>query len=74
MNIKKKSFVIIGLIIGLIYGLLPAIYAYKQAPSIPGPYELGVQVLVVGFFGIVGAALGLFTGMIINFVRKNNNF
>ena len=70
MNIKKKTFVLIGLVLGLIYGVWPIIYAYTKAPSMPGPYEAGVQVLFIVFWGIIGSALGFLVGTVINFLKK----
>ncbi len=62
----------IGLICGLLYGVWPVIYAYTKAPSMPGPYELGVQVLIVGFFGIVGALLGFAVGLIADIIKRKS--
>lgn len=70
MNIKKKTFVLVGLGLGLIYGVLPVMYAYSEAPGMPGPYELGVQVLITVFFGTMGAALGFLLGSTTDFLKK----
>ncbi len=70
MNIKKKTFVLVGLVLGLIYGVLPVIYAYTKAPSMPGPYEAGVQGLFIVFWGIIGSVLGFIVGSLAGFLKK----
>ena len=70
MNIKKKTFILVGLFLGLLYGVWPIIYAYTEAPSMPGPYEAGVQVLFIIFWGIIGLALGFLVGSMTNFLKK----
>ncbi len=72
MRIKNNKFIMIGLICGLLYGVWPIIYAYTKFPSMPGLYELGLQVLIVVFFGFIGAALGFLVGVIMELLKRKS--
>ncbi len=72
MNLKKKKIVLIGFVIGLIYGVWPIIYAYTEAPGMPGPYELGLQFLIVGFFCVLGTTIGFIVGSILDLLKRKS--
>ena len=60
MKYNKRTFIIVGLILGLLCGVLLIIKAYTQFPSLPEPFELCIQILILGFLGAMGLALGLY--------------
>jgi hypothetical protein len=72
MNSKKKKFVLIGFVIGLLYGVWHIIYAYTKAFGMPGPYELGLQFLIVVFWGVLGTAVGFIVCSIIDLLKRKS--
>lgn len=70
MHSTKMKFALIGFVIGILFGAWPAVYAYIKTPEIPCPYELGIQLLIIGLSGTVGTVLGFLTGFMIDLFRK----
>jgi Na+(H+)/acetate symporter ActP len=58
MKYNKRTFIIVGLVLGLLCGVLLIIKAYAQSPSLPGIFELSIQILILGLLGAVGLAFG----------------
>ena len=64
MKYNKRTFIIVGLILGLLYGVLPIIITYVLCPRLPGILELSIQILILGFLGAVGLAFGFIVYLI----------
>ena len=70
MKYDKRTFIIIGLILGLLCGALFIINAYAQSPSLPGIFELSIQILILGLLGAVGLAFGFIVYLITTLFLK----
>ena len=71
MKYNKRTFIIVGLVLGLLCGILLIIKAYVQSPSLPGIFELSIQILILGLLGAVGLAFGFIVYSITTlFLRK----
>ena len=70
MKYNKRTFIIVGLILGFLCGVLLIIKAYTQFPSLPGPFELCIQILILGFLGAMGLALGFIVYLITTLFRR----
>ncbi|MHC4638324.1 MAG: hypothetical protein ACYTBV_12630 [Planctomycetota bacterium] len=64
MKHNKRTFIILGLILGLLCGVTLIIKAYVQSPGFPGTFELCIQMLILGFLGAVGLAFGFIVYLI----------
>lgn len=58
-----RTYAVRGLGIGLLLGFLLVISTYVSAPSLPGMFELLLQLIIVGVFGAAGCGLGLLVGL-----------
>ncbi len=67
---KRNTFIIVGLILGLLCGVSLIIKAYTLAPGLPGMFELCVQILIIGFWGAVGLAFGFIVYLITTLFLK----
>jgi len=56
-----------GFTLGILDGIRIAIIAYNKAPSMPGIYELLVQLGVILFLGFLYAFYGFLIGAVIKF-------
>ena len=72
MKIKRKTFIFIGLVLGLLDGILIVIYSYIQVPTIPGTYELTIQFLIVVFLGTIGAVFGFVAAVVVGLFRRKS--
>ncbi|MBW8002897.1 MAG: hypothetical protein FVQ80_12895 [Planctomycetes bacterium] len=71
MKHKKRTFITTGAIIGFLCGVLPITIAYMQYPSLPGMFEVLVQILILGFWVVVGSAFGFIVYLVaILFLKK----
>jgi hypothetical protein len=70
MGSNQKTFFFIGFITGFFISIWPIVHAYMQAPGMPGPYEATVQILFVGFFSILGGALGFVVGLVVDLLKR----
>ena len=61
---------VIGAVIGACVGIVPLVNAYIVAPSMPGPFELIIQLVIVAIPTMVGAILGALVGLIIKKIRN----
>ncbi len=69
----RKKLSIAGFLIGVGCQLAVMIYAFSQAPGLPGPVELLVVLLVVAFVGDIGAVGGFAIGFVVDLFRKKNS-
>lgn len=70
MKHKKRTFIIAGAIIGFLCGISPIIIAYMLYPSLPGIFEVLVQILILGFWVVVGSAFGFIVYLVANLFLK----
>lgn len=73
MKYRKETFIIGGLVLGLLYGIWPIIKAYREFPNFPGMFELAIQLLIVGFFGVVGGVLGFLLSLVVILFQKKGS-
>ena len=73
MKYTKRTFIIGGLVLGLLYGIWPIVKAYKQFSSLPGMFEFAIQVLMVGLFGVIGASLGLIVSLVVIWFQEKTS-
>ena len=71
MQHKKKPFIIVGLMLGLLCGVSHIIIAYTIAPGLPGIFELCLLILIIGFWGAVGLDFGFIVYLITTLFLKN---
>ena len=68
----KRKLAIVGLSIGLVFGVGMLVYTYTQAPGMPGPFEVVFLLVILGFLAAVPGALGFAVGCIIDFLHKKD--
>ncbi len=68
---------LVGLMLGIIQGIYPIVMAYKAVPTAPGVFELGLQLLIIGFLGLVGCIVGLLVSFpvlfLVNKIKKTRS-
>lgn len=64
---------IMGVVAGIAYGLAALVYAYAQAPGIPGICELVLQIIMVAFVALVLGILGFAVGWGADWVAKKKS-
>ena len=68
---------IVGLILGIVQGVYPIVMAYRVAPTTPGVFELSLQLLIIGFFGLGGCVMGLLVSFpvmfLVNKIKKTRS-
>jgi len=72
MKIKRKTFIFIGLVLGLLDGILIVSYSYIKAPTVPGIYELTVQFLIIAFGGVIGAVFGFVAAVVVGLFQRQS--
>jgi len=65
---RKKILIGGGLVLGLLCGILPIVYAYTKVPSVPAVAELTFQLALIGICGAVGMALGFVLNLAVTVV------
>ena len=77
MKRARKIFMLVGLMLGIVQGIYPIVMAYKAAPTAPGVFELGLQLLIIGFFGLTGCVVGLLVSFpvlfLVNKIKKTRS-
>ena len=58
---------------GAAYGVVALVHAYVQAPGMPGIYELVLQLIIVGFVGLVPGILGFAIGWGVDLAVKKKS-
>ena len=69
----KWKVVVGGAVLGLGWGIVMLVVAYAEAPSMPGSFELAIQLFMLGMLATLGAAGGLVVGWLAGLIwgRKN---
>lgn len=57
-----------GAVLGLGWGIVTLTGAYTVAPSLPGPSELVIQLLILGALTTFGAAGGFVVGWLVDLI------
>ncbi|MEN6423993.1 MAG: hypothetical protein ABFE13_01415 [Phycisphaerales bacterium] len=68
----KWRFAIGGGILGLVWMVIALVRAYAAAPSMPGPFELVIQLFMLAVCTICGAAGGFILGCAADLVFRKD--
>ena len=64
---------IMGVVAGVAYGVATLVHAYAQAPGMLGICELVLQLIIVGFVGLVPGILGFAIGWGVDLAAKKKS-